>query len=473
MREKGVIIKQRGKNLHTAVLFPGRYNLAMSSLAYQSIYSFLNGLDGVLCDRFVQGIERSIEHGLTYMDYRAIFVTAPFILDIPELLRLCHKNLANKDYTRAVCIGGMAAVANPKLLSKCNAIIFPGELESHSEHIKSILNLIKSGAKREEIIEEIQPAASKVEMILPDRRELEYDPPTSVIYTKDTEFANMHLIEVSRGCTGNCNFCMSRHITRYYREFKFEHIVNAIDKAPPDIKIVGLIGDAVLSHSRIADIIEYILEKRRRPSFASIRIADLSPKKIPLILKSDIKTLTIAPEVATEKLMRVTNKFYNRTTLIEMLKELINGGVMNIKLYMMIGLPSETVEDIEAMIDLILDIREILIISSRKKGKVGKLRVSINNFVPSPTTPLAGKNPDTIENLQQKQVIISKKLSKYPNLSLSMMDIFETIYQTALFRADSSFADKIINMPDISPQKIFNEDNQFAKEILNLAFQNQ
>lgn len=470
MRERGAIIKQQGKNLHTGVIFPAPYNLAMSSLAYQSIYSFLNGLNGVLCDRFVWGKDRSIEHDLSYQDYKVAFITAPFILDIPKVLMLCHKALSHKEYTRAVCIGGIAAVANKDLFYNSDAIIFSGPFESHAEHIKRILNLVKAGANRDEIKGEMQPVVIKEETSLQKSRVIEYDPPASVIYTKDTEFSNMHLVEITRGCTGNCNFCMSKHLIKYYSEFKYENIIRAIDKAPEEIKTVGLIGDAVLSHSRIADIVDYILQRRKRPSFSSIRIADLSPKKIPLILKSDIKTLTIAPEVATESLMKITNKYYNQSLLFEILKELVKGGVMNIKLYMMIGLPNETLNDINDMLDFIQKIRDILITASRGKGRVGTLRLSINNFVPSPFTPLADENPDSMENLEYKQSLIKRRLLNLPNLSLTMMDIFDTIFQTALFRADSAFAHKIVNFTEINYKKLFYENTEFANDILRLAY---
>jgi radical SAM superfamily enzyme YgiQ (UPF0313 family) len=301
-------------------------------------------------------------------------------------------------------------------------------------------------------------------------RVIEHDPPSSVIYTKDTEFSNMHLVEITRGCTGNCNFCMSKHLIKYYSEFKYENIIRAIDRAPEEIKTVGLIGDAVLSHSRIADIVDYILQRRKRPSFSSIRIADLNPKKIPLILKSDIKTLTIAPEVATERLMKITNKYYNQSLLFEILKELVKGGVMNIKLYMMIGLPNETLDDMNDMLDFIQKIRDILITASREKGRVGTLRLSINNFVPSPFTPLADENPDSIENLEYKQSLIKRRLSNLPNLSLTMMDIFDTIFQTALFRADSAFAHKIVNYTEINYKKLFYQNTEFANDILRLAY---
>ncbi|GEM_PF-1145191 len=470
MRERGAIFKQRGKNLHTAVLFPADYKLAMSSLAFHSIYSYLNNIDGVLCDRFVADVPRSIEHKLEIDDFKVVFVTVPFILDAPAVLNICHR-YRSSDQPTVFCIGGISAAANPALYSICdNVIVFTGDFESHTRNIITILNLIKAGAQGKEIIIELSDPARKKDITLQELSHLEFDPPTSVIYTKDTEFSNMHLVEINRGCKGNCHFCMSKHILKQYREFGFEGIIRGIDRAPPEIRTIGLVGDAVLSHSRIQEIVDYILKKGKRPSFASVRITDIRVKKIDLLLKSDIKTLTIAPEVASRKLMKITNKYYDRLLLFETLKELVKGGVVNIKLYMIIGLPGETREDIEEMISLVKDIRNILINSSKERGRLGTLRVSINNFVPSPFTPLFNQNPDSIENLKNKQEMLKRDLSDLSNLSLSLMDIFETLYQTALFRADASLSREIINCASASPIKRFRNDDKFKKEILDLCY---
>ncbi len=470
MIEKGIIIKQRGRHLHTGLFFPGPYEAAMSSLAYQSLYSFVNNLSGVLCDRFIVETGRSIEHNLEFKDIKVAFITAPFILNAPDVIKLCHYGLLPHHEIRAVCVGGVAVAANPGLFKFSDAVVFPGTIESHTEHINMIFKMVKAGYSRKRIIETVQPLADRVDMVFKDPGPLEYEPPRSIIYSDEAEFANMHLIEISRGCKGNCNFCLSKHLYAIYREFEYDSIIRAIDLSPPDIKTIGLIGDAVLSHSRIADIVDYIIYRKKRPAFASIRIADLTSKKISLILKSNIKTLTIAPEVATERLMRVTNKFYDKNMLFDALKELIANGVMNIKLYMMIGLPSETMEDIGAMIDFIREVREVLIDSSRNRGRLGTLKVTINNFVPSPFTPLFIHNPDSIENLEKKHALIKTSLSGLPNLTISTMDIFDTLYQTALFRTDYKYVRRVICGGSVNEKERFEQDSSFADDILRLCY---
>ncbi len=470
MMERGSIRKERGRNIHTGVFFPAQYELAMSSLAYQKLYYLLNSMENVLCDRFILGRDTSIEHNLTLRDIKVAFVTVPYIMNVPDVIEVIERFGLREDSSKVLCIGGISVVANPRLFQNRDAILFYGSIESHAEHINMLIKMVKAGFSRDKIVETIQPLSDRVAMGFEGKGEIEYDPPHSVIYTNETEFSNMHLVEISRGCAGNCNFCMSKHIYSHYREFKYESIISAIDISPKFVKRIGLIGDAVLSHSRIADIVEHIIYLKKRPSFASIRIADLLPQKIPLILKSDIKTLTIAPEVATEKLMKITNKFYDRAMLFDALKELVKNGVMNLKLYLMIGLPKETKEDIDELIDFIKEVREVLINASRVKGRLGMLRVSINNFVPSPFTPLFSSNPDDFRSLEEKQMIIKKHLSKLSNLTISTMDVFDTLFQTALFKADYDDSIKILRGTKKPGKRMFMEDNEFAVEILRLCY---
>lgn len=465
--ERGVITKGRGRHLLTGVIFPAPYNIAMSSLSYQFLYSLLNGIDWVSCDRFMTDRDKSIELRLSLGEIKIMFVTVPFVMNAPEVIKICRSNYPIPD---VICIGGMAVAANPNIFSSCNALLFKGTIESHKEHINTILKMKRAGFSREDIFNAIKSEIDKVDMRFSDSRIVDYLPPHSVIYSNETEFPDMHLVEISRGCVGNCNFCMSKHLYGHYREFEYNKIIKAIDLAPPYIKRIGLIGDAVLAHSRIEDIVNYIIEREKRPSFASIRITDLTHKNLSLILKSEIKTLTIAPEVASQRLMKVTNKYYDKNLLFDVLRELVGRGVLNLKLYMMIGLPGEDKEDIEAMICFIKDIREILINSSRKKGKVGMLKVSINNFVPSPFTPLYSQKPDDINSLRSKQLMIKEKLDGLSNISISMMDILETLYQTALFKCDSESVNKILYLGDEPIKKLFKTNDLFAKEILRLCY---
>ncbi|MCX7944333.1 MAG: radical SAM protein [Deltaproteobacteria bacterium] len=468
MRERGTIIKQRQRNLHTGLLYPDTYEIAMSSLAYQRLYFVLNNSEGVLCDRFVSNRAKSLEHNLSPRDIKIAFITVPFILCTNYVVSYCHYYL--NPHNVLTCIGGAGVTANPKLFKHCKALVFTGSIEENLENIRTIMRMVKAGVPNEVIINEMQPILDGIPIGYENNGILEYDPPCSVIYTSETEFSNMHLIEISRGCRGSCNFCMSRHLYGHYREFEYERIIKAVDAAPDYIKSIGLIGDAVLSHSRIKDIVNYILHKKKRPAFASIRIADLNDDKIPLILKSRVKTITIAPEVASEKLMRVTNKYYNRDALFCSLKELIKNGVVNIKLYMMIGLPNESREDIFELIDFIRELRGLLVDLSKKKGRLGILKVTINNFVPSPFTPLFSCNPDEIKNLEYKQTLIKTELSNLSNLTISMMDIFDTLYQTALFRANDDYARKIL-LTDLNlVKRAFREDTDFANDILKLCY---
>ncbi len=468
--ERGTIVKPWAKNVRVALIFPDRYNIAMSSLSFHSLYRFINGIDGALCDRFVIDWERSIERNFKLKEYDVILFTVPFIMNILSVAEILKKNQISKEQSdKLICTGGIAVAANSNAFSGYVDAVFTGSIEQHSQDIVSIINLMRAGAKKGEIVEYLE--GRNIECGHQKSIPLsEIIPPHTVVYTGRTEFANTHLLEIERGCTGTCRFCLIRHLSRRYLEFEFGNILRAIDICPDDIRTVGLVGDSVLSHSHINEIVDYLLKRGKRPALASIRIQDLSDEKIDVIIKSDIKTLTVAPEVATERMMKLIGKRYEPERLFSTLNTLIKEGVQNIKLYLMIGLPDEQQEDIDAIVELILSVRELLIRSSRDKGRTGNLRVTVNNFVPSPFTPLSNCEPDSIDVLKSKQQMIRKGISGIPNINISFMDIYETLLQTAFFRMNEDRARILLLDSKMPLKKRFETDREFTDIITTLCY---
>lgn len=463
--ESGTIIKGWAKNVRVALVFPDNYNIAMSSLAFQSLYGFINGIEGALCDRFVLDHKRSLERDFELSKYDIIIFTIPFVLNLLNVIRILSTNQISKEKSeKVICAGGIAVSTNPQGIAGYVDIAFTGSIEHHRSDIETIINLYRAGARKREISELIRNTEKKMSSIE------EIVPPHTIVYTNLTEFANTHLVEIQRGCVGSCRFCLSRYINKRYIEFRYENIIRALDKCADGIRTIGLIGDAILAHSHIRDIVGYIIDTKRRPALASLRIQDLREDNIDLILKSDIKTLTIAPEVSTKRMMQLIGKRYELDKLLSMLSVLIKGGIRNIKLYMMIGLPGESNGDLVAIVDLIRQVRECLINSSRDKGRVGSLRVTINSFVPSPHTPMSDMCCDEIESLKEKQRNIKRLLSDIPNLEISFMDIYETLFQTALMRMDTSCADRLLYQENISLRKKFIHDKEFAGIVEDLCY---
>ena len=460
-RETGTIKKNWAKSVKTALVFPNNYSVAMSSLSFQRLYELINGLSGVLCDRFTLDRGKSIERDFPLSDYDVIIFTVPFIMDAPNVFKIAREINGEK----LLCAGGIAVTANRRIFEGYVNIIFPHSIEEHTAVIYKMFELLKMGAKISEVIEHINQAIEQQERL----RDLNgIIPPHTVVYTDRTEFSNTHLVEIARGCVGRCRFCLSSHLEGRFKPFQYEYIMKATEGIPQKIHTVGLVGDAVLSHPDIDEIVNSIIQKGKRPAFASIRIQDLNHRNYDLIIKSDIKTLTIAPEVATDRMMEIVNKKYDRDLLLDILKRLISRGLTNLKLYFIIGLPSERMEDIEAMIQFITLTKGLFIESSRKKGFAGRIRVSINNFVPSPFTPFAEHQPDGIERIESRQSFIREKTKGIPNIQVSFMDIFDTLYQTALFRAEREDALPLLS-PE-NPRRAFKADPDFRARIMRLCY---
>jgi radical SAM superfamily enzyme YgiQ (UPF0313 family) len=212
------------------------------------------------------------------------------------------------------------------------------------------------------------------------------DPPVTSIFTPDTEFGSRLLVEVVRGCANLCRFCWAGYNYLPVRAFPTERILELATAARVHSNRVGLVSIALCDHPDIERILARLLEMGYAISPASLRLDDLTESIVRVLRESGERTITIAPETGSDRLRRVINKTVTNDEILDRADLIFANGIENLKLYYMIGLPTETDEDLIAIRDLTLQMRDRMLIHARSRGSIGRIVASVNPLVPKPGT---------------------------------------------------------------------------------------
>jgi radical SAM superfamily enzyme YgiQ (UPF0313 family) len=259
---------------------------------------------------------------------------------------------------------------------------------------------------------------------------------STCVATPDTEFGSMHLVEVSRGCPRACRFCAAGFIYRPFREHSLEHLSEEILGGQSTVGRVGLVAAAVSDYGALADIGRAILDHGGEVSVSSVRIDAITPEQVSVLAEAGHKTLALAPEVGSQKMRDVINKGIDEDQILAAVKMLAEGGIPNLKLYFMIGLPTESDADILAIADLTVKIRQVWEAIGKQRGRLGRIHLSVNPFVPKPWTPLQWAPMERRSQLEKKYRLLQKRLRPLPNVELNFESLRHAEIQGFLARGD-------------------------------------
>jgi radical SAM superfamily enzyme YgiQ (UPF0313 family) len=212
------------------------------------------------------------------------------------------------------------------------------------------------------------------------------DPPSTTIFTPETEFGSRFLVEVVRGCANLCRFCWAGYNYLPVRAFPKERILALAEAARPYSNHAGLVSIALCDHPDIEEILTRLVDMGYALSPASLRLDDLTPAILGLLRRSGERTITIAPEAGSDRLRRVINKTVTDDEIKAAGEMIFASGMENLKLYFMIGIPGETDDDLVAIRDLTLALRDSMMRHARDRGRVGRIVGSVNPLVPKPGT---------------------------------------------------------------------------------------
>jgi radical SAM superfamily enzyme YgiQ (UPF0313 family) len=395
-REQGTVIKDWGGKIPVALVYANSYYLGMSNLGVHAVYRLLNSYDNVVCERvFWEGEGPiSLESQRPLSDFAAVVFSVSYELDyfnVVSIIRASGIPLYAEERNEShplVIAGGPCIMANPMPLSPFFDVLAIGEAEPL---VPEILPLIADGAGRDEMLKSLSAIPGVyVPQYYSGRpverqwaKNLDDFPVASAVLTPDTELGDLYLIEVERGCNWGCRFCL---VSQTFSPMRYRSIDSLLSQAEKGLKYrkrLGLVGAAVSSYPHIEELLPKLTEMGAELSLSSLRIAPLSPVVIRELAKGGAKTVTMAPEAGSQRLRQLVKKGITEDDILKAVEKVAEAGIKQLKLYFIIGLPSESDEDIEAIIKLILACKETI---DRKRAGC-RLTLNFSPFIPKAGTP--------------------------------------------------------------------------------------
>ena len=462
--EHGTIVKKWGSKIPVCIVYPNTYYIGMSNLAVHILYKTLNTIPEVVCERcfFEEGEEPiSIESRRPLSSFELVFFTISFELDyinIPEMLRLSSIKFYSKDRKEAdpiIVAGGICVMANPEPIYNFIDLFLMGDIETTVRQFMEKYFVIREN-KRDEIIGGLSAfdwvyypkrlgvsyrENGVIEAFSPDdfkvmvNRYKGKNLGVSSIITDKTEFSNMLLIEGTRGCPSRCPFCLLGNTYRF--------IYDDISSLQTDIKDIGIIGGGVSFHPRIVEVMQELKEMGKRVHLPSLRIDEV-PLPVIELIKDEVKTLTFGIEAGTERLRRFIGKPLTDNEIFERIETILSIKPFRLKLYFMVGLFGETLEDIDGIVEFAKHVKHIMVKKGAKRGFVGSITVHASPFVPKPSTPFQWLPMNDMTELKDKIGRLKKAFGKIDNTYFTHESIKYSFVQGIFARGDRRISDSIV-----------------------------
>jgi radical SAM superfamily enzyme YgiQ (UPF0313 family) len=269
------------------------------------------------------------------------------------------------------------------------------------------------------------------------------DPPATAIFTPDTEFGSRLLIEVVRGCANLCRFCWAGYNYLPVRSFPATRILEIAEAARPHAHRIGLVSIALCDHPEIEHILERLVALGYTISPASLRLDDLTEPILQLLREGGERSITIAPETGSDRLRRVINKTITNDEILDRTDLIFRTGFENLKLYYMIGLPGETDEDLVAIRDLTLEMRDRMMGHASRRGSIGRIVASVNPLVPKPGTTYQWLPMTQADEIDRKIERLRGLVDRIDNVYFNIKSERHSYYQGLLSLGDRRVADVI------------------------------
>jgi radical SAM superfamily enzyme YgiQ (UPF0313 family) len=485
-REVGSIIKPHGDRLRIALAFPNTYFVGMSNLGLQTVYRLFNELDDVVCERVFlppkQELQAQLASGVRLVtiesqtpvkDFDVFAFSVSFEWDYPNLLAMLRlagmpvyasERQAGRD--PLVLLGGAVTFVNPEPLAPFVDVVAAGEGEAL---VPAFVQQVRAATGRADLLYRLSgergfyvPSAWQPEYALdgslvtmhgdpskgvqgPVRKAAvkttEFlDPPHTAVFTPDTEFGSRFLVEVVRGCANLCRFCWAGYNYLPVRAFPVERILALAEQARSHATRVGLVSIALCDHPDIDHMLERLAALGYSISPASLRLDDLTDSIVDRLVQSGERTITIAPETGSDRLRRVVNKTMTNDEILERAGMLFGAGIESLKLYFMIGLPTETDDDLVATRDLTVQLRELMLKHARGRGRIGRIVGSVNPLIPKPGTAFQWMPMEDPAITDKKGKRLRSLLAGLDNVYFNIKSERHSFYQALLSLGDRRVA---------------------------------
>jgi radical SAM superfamily enzyme YgiQ (UPF0313 family) len=418
VRETGAIIKDWGGMLPFAFVYPNSYFVGMSNLGLQAVYGLLNSRDDALCERVFWDNENSekgslplsVESQRPLTDFAILAFSLNYEIDYLNLASIFRSSgiplyASERDESHPLIIaGGPCITANPMPVAPFFDCLCVGEAEML---LPGMLPLLIDGTSggRKDLLQALSgipgvyvPGYSAAPVVRQWLKRLDDFPLHSVVLSRDTELSDLYLIEAERGCAHRCSFCL---VGSAFSPMRFHSPEELMQEAATGLKFrrrLGLVGPAVTDHPQIEEILGGLLKIGAQLSISSLRLTSLTPEIMGQLVKGGMRSVALAPEAGSECLRKSIKKGITEEQVLQAISYAAEKGMQQLKLYFMIGLPEETEEDIQAIVDLTLDGKMII---DKRRGKT-RLTLNISPFVPKAGTVFQRLPMAEIELLQSR-----------------------------------------------------------------------
>ena len=487
-KEVGYVRKPHGGKVRVALVFPNTYFVGMSNLGFQTVYTLFNAEADIVCERvflppktelaaqLASGAPLlTLESQTPVGDFDVMAFSVSFEWDYTNVLTLMRlaglppRAEARTHHHPLVLIGGAVTFVNPEPLALFADAIAAGEGEVL---IPSLVQAFQGASDRADLLRRL---ATERGFYIPSFYDVRYaedgtiaafvprpgtgappvvkkaalktteavDPPATKIFTPDTEFGSRFLVEVVRGCANLCRFCWAGYNYLPVRAFPKERILELAERARPHSNRVGLVSIALCDHPDIEEILTRLAGMGYSISPASLRLDDITPPLVRLLRESGERTITVAPETGSDRLRRVINKTITNDEILASAEMIFASGIENLKLYFMIGLPTETDEDLVAIRDLVLQLRGIMLAHARGRGRIGRLVGSVNPLVPKPGTAYQWLPMEDDASVDRKIQRVRRLMAGIDNVYFNIKSERHSFYQALLSLGDRRVAPAI------------------------------
>ncbi|HKD00721.1 MAG TPA: radical SAM protein [Methylomirabilota bacterium] len=483
--EQGTVLKDWGGKISVALVYPNTYAVGMSNLGFQTIYRHLNALPDVVCERVfmpepadldemrrVQVAPFSLESLRPLTDFHLVGFSVTYEGDYVNVLRLLAmagiptRASARRPHDPLVLMGGVCAFSNPEPIAPFMDFVVVGEGE---ELVVELIAAYRTGYRDRASL--LAALAGIDGVYVPEGYTIGYDEDGTIadvtahdgapavvakrrlrnvnafetvaaVKTAHAEYGHMALLEVGKGCGRGCRFCLEGQVYRPVRHRSVDALRETVERmAAAGERRIGLVGACVSDYPWLADLLRVVEDNGMELSISSLRADSLSEGLVAALARGGHRTLTMAPEAGTERLRRVIRKSISNEQLMTACDLVRAHGIPNLKTYFMIGQPTETLEDVEAIPDLAGRMLERLRVLDPAGRPFGRLTLSVSSFVPKPWTPFQWAPFDGADSLQAKLEIIKRGVRGFSNVRVLHENPREAALQALLARGDRRVGD--------------------------------
>ena len=483
--EQGTVIKDWGGKISVALVYPNTYAVGMSNLGFQTIYRHLNAIPDVVCERVfmpepadLDEMRRasmapfSLESLRPLTDFHLVGFSVTYEGDYVNVLRLLAmagippRASARRPHDPLVLMGGVCAFSNPEPMAPFMDFVVVGEGE---ELVVELIAAYRAGYRdragllaalagldgvyvperyaigygEDGTIAEVAPRDGAPAVVAKRRlRNVNAFETVAAVKTPHAEYGHMALLEVGKGCGRGCRFCLEGQVYRPVRHRTVDALRETVERmAASGERRIGLVGACVSDYPWLADLLRVVEDNGMELSISSLRADSLSEGLVAALARGGHRTLTMAPEAGTERLRRVIRKSISDEQLMTACDLVRAHGIPNLKTYFMIGQPTETIEDVEAIPGLAARMLERLRILDPTGRPFGRLTLSVSSFVPKPWTPFQWVGFDGAASLGAKLETIKRGVRRLHNVRVLHENPREAALQALLARGDRRVAD--------------------------------